>query len=61
MLVKLNGNLFKSSDYLLPKMGMDFKEMENQAHKYWNPTDNLENQEQAEYLFQGKLEIVRKL
>lgn len=59
--VKLNGILFKSSNYLLPKMGMDFTEMEDQAHKYWNPSNTLENNFQAEYLFQGKLEIVKKL
>ncbi len=60
--VKLNGNLFKSSASLLPRLGTTAEEQREAAHRYWHH-ESLSDEEEikSEYLFQGRLEIVKKL
>ena len=61
--VNITGNLFKSSDYFIPNDEVTMLEMMEQAKKYWNP--DFINVEKAlngtEYLFQGKLKILRRI
>ena len=58
----LNGNLFKSSDTFLPTEGALKKEQKEEAHRYWNPTFITEEDElKKEYLFQGRVKILKKL
>ena len=61
--VSITGNLFKSSDYLIPDDELTMLEMKEQSKKYWNP-DFINNEKAlrgTEYLFQGKLKIMRRI
>ena len=59
--VDITGDLFKSSDYFIPKDKLTMLEMFEQAKKYWNPEFiNDKTLIGTEYLFQGKLKIIRK-
>ena len=52
--MNLDGNIFCSTDELLPHQESRIKEIEEQAKKYWNPTkEDLENSIKREYLFEG--------
>lgn len=59
--VSATGNLFKSSDKLLPDDGDSINNIIDQANAYWNPNLNDIDDEKAEYLFKGKLLILKKL
>lgn len=60
--VKLDGNLFHSSDLFLPAETLKVSEMRKEAEKYWNP--NFQTEEEmlsSEYLFQGKVKVMEKV
>ena len=60
--VSVTGELFKSSDAFLPDDGIPFIDIVNNSKKYWEPKFENEYQEnQAEYLFQGKVKILEKI
>lgn len=60
--VLLTGELFKSSDAFIPKNYKDYNECLEIAKKYWNPVfENEEQEEKAEYLFQGKIKVLEKI
>ena len=59
--VSLTGELFKSSDYFLPDNELTYEEILKQAEKYWNPDYSAVKGDASEYLFQGKLKILKKL
>lgn len=60
--VNITGNLFKSSDYYISKDNLTMLEMMEQSKKYWKPEfDKEETFVGTEYLFQGKLKILRRL
>lgn len=60
--VKVTGNLFKSCDSFIPTNELTISEMNNMAYRYWNPTfQTKEEEEKAEYLFQGKVKVMERL
>lgn len=60
--VLVTGNLFKSSDCFIPNNYSNYETNLVEAEQYWNPIFTNEEQERkAEYLFQGKLKILKKL
>jgi len=57
--VKLNGNLFRTSNAFNARDGKSIDEFIEQAHKYWAGVDeNFENKASVEYLFEGVAEVV---
>ena len=59
--MNLDGNIFCSTEELLPRQESRIKEIEEQAKKYWNPTkEDLEKSIKREYLFEG-IARVKKL
>lgn len=60
--LELNGNLFKSSDIFIPNDNLRMHEINEQSKKYWDPTFETEEADnKAEYLFQGKVKILKKV
>ena len=59
--VSVTGTLFKSSDRFLPNDSSDYETNLEEAEKYWNPKFEIEEDEKAEYLFQGKLKILKRV
>lgn len=60
--VLVTGILFKSSDLFFPKTISDYETNLKEAESYWNPQFTDEEQEKrAEYLFQGRLKILKKV
>lgn len=60
--VSVTGNLFKSSDSFIPNNTSNYETNLLEAEQYWNPVFESDEQEQkAEYLFQGKLKILEKV
>lgn len=60
--VLVTGNLFKSSDSFLPNNYSGYETNLLEAEQYWNPVfENDEQEQKAEYLFQGKLKILEKV
>ena len=59
--VSITGNLFKSSDSFIPNDELTTKEMYEASSIYWNPIFSEENLCKAEYLFQGKIKILKKI
>ena len=60
--VEVDGNLFTSSESLLPNPTALHKEMYEQAYKYWQPDQEyLKNAKDKEYLFTGELKILKKI
>lgn len=60
--LELNGNLFKSSDKFLPNDYLRMHEINEQSKKYWDPKFETEEEDnKAEYLFQGKVKILKKV
>ena len=60
--VLVTGNLFKSSDSFIPNNYSNYETNLSEAMQYWDPHFINEEQEQkAEYLFQGKLKILEKV
>lgn len=60
--VSLTGTLFKSSDKFIPDDDLTYGESLKDAHNYWNPAfTELEEEEKAEYLFQGKVKILEEI
>lgn len=60
--VLITGNLFKSSEAFMPQDISTYGENIREAEQYWNPKFETEDQEnRAEYLFQGKLKILKKV
>lgn len=56
--MELDGNLFCSTDELLPEKDDKIKDIYEEARKYWNPTkEELENSIKREYLFEGKARV----
>lgn len=57
--VKLNGNLFKTSNSFNMRGGKSLDEFIEQAHSYWKGIDdNFKDTKSIEYLFEGSAEIV---
>ena len=60
--LQLNGNLFKSSDKFIPNDYLKMYEINELAKKYWDPIFTTEEEEnKAEYLFQGNVKVLRKV
>ena len=60
--ISLTGKLFKSSDIFIPDNYLNMLESFEDAKNYWNPIFKTEEEEEkAEYLFQGKVKIIEKV
>ena len=59
--VEVTGNLFKSSDILLPDNSESINTMFEQAKKYWEADLTNISDEETEYLFNGKVKILEKI
>ncbi len=59
--VSLSGNLFKSNEELLPHDQSTYDECLKEAFGYWNPDFTSTDSSKNEYLFQGKLKIIKRL
>lgn len=59
--VSATGNLFESSDNLLPDDNSSINEGFSQCERYWNPEKDKIDETCREYLFQGKIKILRKI
>ena len=59
--VSVTGTLFISSDKFLPNDDSDYETNLVEAEKYWNPKFETNEDEKAEYLFQGKLKILKRV
>lgn len=59
--VEVTGNLFKSSDILLPDNGESINTMFEQAKKYWKADLTDISDEKSEYLFSGKVKVLEKI
>ena len=61
-LVSVTGILFKSSDSFIPLGYGNLETSIEEARKYWNPHfERRVEENQAEYLFQGKLKILERI
>lgn len=58
-IVSATGNIFKSADRLLPSRVTTQPEMIEQSKAYWEAND-LKDDDNIEYLFQGKLKLLRR-
>lgn len=59
--VEVTGELFKSSDILLPDNSESINPMFEQAKKYWEADLTNISDEATEYLFNGKVKILEKI
>ena len=60
--MELDGNIFVSTDELLPVTIHKTEDMYDEAHKYWNPTqEQLDVSKKREYLFEGIAKVKRKI
>lgn len=59
--LSVTGKMFKSSDLYIPNDNLTNKDMYEVSSKYWNPEFNKETDKKAEYLFQGKVKILKKM
>ena len=59
--VEVTGELFKSSDILLPDNSESINTMFEQAKKYWEADLTNISDEETEYLFNGKVKILEKI
>ncbi len=59
--VEVTGNLFKSSDILLPDNGESINTMFEQAKKYWKADLTDISDEKSEYLFSDKVKVLEKI
>lgn len=62
--VSVTGNLFCSYEYLLPRLDDSINKQEIDAKKYWEgklPKGAIESGFNKEYLFQGKVKVLRKM
>ena len=59
--VSVTGNLFKSSDSFISDDELTAKEMYEASSNYWNPAFKEEDLCKAEYLFQGKVKVLKKI
>ena len=58
----LTGELIKTSALFLPEEGFSMNETYSKCEAYWNPIfKNKEEEQQAEYLFQGEVKVLKKL
>ena len=60
--LQVTGKMFKSSEAFLPKDESTFEQNIEEAHRYWNPKFETFDQEyKAEYLFQGRVKVLKKI
>lgn len=59
--LNLTGELFKSSDDFLPNDGFSIREAYKVSNRYWFPDLEHINNENVEYLFQGRAKILKKI
>ena len=60
--MELDGDIFCSTDELLPNTCEPIKNMYVQAYRYWNRTEkDLEASIKREYLFEGRAKVLRKV
>lgn len=60
--MELDGNLFVSTDELIPNMIMKTNDIYTDAYHYWNPTPaDLEKSIKREYLFEGYAKVKKKI
>lgn len=60
--VDVDGNLFVSTDTLLPYGYLSSEHIYEQSFKYWNPKEeDLKNAKDKEYLFEGRVKILRRV
>ena len=60
--ISVTGNLFKSSDKFIPDDELNIEESIQASERYWNPIFTTEEEEnKAEFLFQGKVKILEKI
>jgi len=61
-MLSLTGRIFKTSDYFLPDNNLTYYENYLSAKDYWFPKfETKEQEEKVEYLFQGKVKILKKI
>lgn len=59
--VEAEGNIFKSSDYLMPDEKYSYEKTFNESYKYWNPDFSKIEEDRNEYLVQGKVKVLEKI
>ena len=59
--VSVTGEIFETNEVLLPKMTANYNNMMKQAHDYWNAEYSIQDKETCEYLFKGKIKILKEL
>ncbi len=60
--LSLTGNLFKTSAAFTPPLGETYLDSTRLSHAYWNPKIKTQKEiEYTEYLFNGKVKILRKI
>lgn len=59
--VSLTGKLFKSAENLLPGDNLSYEECLDASFNYWNPDQSKIDEERAEYLFNGKLKVLKNV
>lgn len=52
---------FKTSEQFIPNETMSYKDMYDEAVRYWNPKFKNDNNSSVEYLYQGKLLVKKKI
>lgn len=58
--IKIFGKAFKSNNSLLVAPSNSYNNMKEMAKKYWSYTEKKEN-EQDEYLYVGKIEVIKEI
>ena len=60
--VEADGNLFVSTNKLLPSRSTKVQNIEFDAERYWNPTEyELNHSNTKEYLLEGTAKLIRKV
>ena len=59
--VSLTGNLFKSSDYLIPEDDLSYGQLLEAAEEYWNPNFSKIPSDKNEFLFQGEVNVTNEI
>lgn len=58
--LSVEGELFKTNAQLIPNKQLSYKEIYERALKYWNPDLYKLPKKSIEYLFKGKIKILKK-
>jgi len=58
--LEITGDIFTTSDELLPTPGISYEESIEEAHDYWNPNLDKISDKSLEYLVQGQIKVLKK-